>query len=103
MNMGNMGGMMDMMKRMHGNMMGAGMGSGMMSPGMAGGMMYVLRHVNTHAQCESKRTCPTSDARVTTDPNLNPFRTQGWHDDGLDDEGPKILQRPKVQVWLQVS
>lgn len=28
--MGNMGGMMDMMARMHGNMMGAGMGGGMM-------------------------------------------------------------------------
>ena len=45
--MGNMGGMMDMMKRMHGNMMGAGMmgagmGSGMMSPGMAGGMMQMF-------------------------------------------------------------
>lgn len=40
--MGNMGGMMDMMQRMHGNMMGAGMGSGMMSPGMAGGMMQMF-------------------------------------------------------------
>lgn len=45
--MGNMGGIMDMMQRMHGNMMGggmmgAGMGSGMMSPGMAGGMMQMF-------------------------------------------------------------
>jgi|TARA_Y100000815_G_scaffold184249_1_gene168032 Ca2+-binding EF-hand superfamily protein len=40
--MGNMGGMMDMMQRMHGNMMGAGMGSGMMGAGMAGGMMQMF-------------------------------------------------------------
>lgn len=32
--MGNMGGMMDMMARMHGNMMGAGMGGGMMGDSM---------------------------------------------------------------------
>lgn len=45
--MANMGGMMDMMKRMHGNMMGggmmgAGMGSGMMGPGMGAGMMQMF-------------------------------------------------------------
>ena len=40
--MGNMDGMMDMMKRMHGNMMGAGMGSGMMGLGMGGGMMQMF-------------------------------------------------------------
>ena len=45
--MGNMGGMMDMMARMHGNMMGggmmgAGMGGGMMGAGMGGGMMQMF-------------------------------------------------------------
>lgn len=35
---GNMGGMMDMMKRMHGNMMGGGM----MGAGMGGGMMQMF-------------------------------------------------------------
>ena len=73
--MGNMGGMMDMMKRMHGNMMGAGMmgagmGSGMMSPGMAGGMMQMF-------DTDGDGTTTPEEMRTQLQAKLSEFDSEG--------------------------
>src|SRR6056297_197442 len=64
--MGNMGGMMDMMKRMHGNMMGAGM----MSPGMAGGMMQMF-------DTDGDGTTTPEEMRTQLEAKLSEFDSDG--------------------------
>ena len=64
--MGNMGGMMDMMMRMHGNMMGGGM----MGSGMSGGMMQMF-------DTDADGTTTPSEMRTQLQAKLSEYDSDG--------------------------